>query len=284
MVEWSIDEVCLNRLQGAHVSAVASKQSSRTSALVLIGLSAVPFRLYLLISEHINIDYLQAKHLLDTGQIDNISEYHDWYSSTAEQHFLEWSEYLPLASYGSQTAGFLYTGVLASALILNSLICMILHTSSSVLVDADSSSRELNPSTTNSRELPLMRNTSEPEPEPEPELVQAEPVATSPDNNAEVEAYVTTMAFVTGVPPTQGMSLAMLFLALLDYYTPLLAAPLCIAACYMSYTGYQLQQKDGMWPTGLLFAVVIWCIKGKNPRDLSIAGMCIHLTDCFSLW
>ena len=51
---------------------------------------------------------------------------------------------------------------------------------------------------------------------------------------------------------------------MLDLYAPLLAAPLCIAACYMSFTGYKLVQRDGAWPSGLLCAVAVWvfiCIR-----------------------
>jgi hypothetical protein len=54
------------------------------------------------------------------------------------------------------------------------------------------------------------------------------------------------------------MAAAVLLTAIMDYWTPLLAAPVCFVACYMSYVGFKLTQDEGAWPTGLLFAVVVW--------------------------
>jgi hypothetical protein len=67
--------------------------------------------------------------------------------------------------------------------------------------------------------------------------------------------------YVAGVPPTQEMAMALLLTALLDYFTPLLAAPVCFAACYMSYVGFTLTRDQGAWPTGMLAAVLVWLIK-----------------------
>jgi len=85
---------------------------------------------------------------------------------------------------------------------------------------------------------------------------------------------------------------------MLDLYAPLLAAPLCIAACYMSFTGYKLVQRDGAWPSGLLCAVAVWifiCIRvafwdhRKARIGVHIFGMgksedLVHFIDDFDSW
>jgi hypothetical protein len=63
------------------------------------------------------------------------------------------------------------------------------------------------------------------------------------------------------VPPTQGMAAALLFLACLDYYTPILAIPLVLAASYTSYTSHWLSAHEGSWPTALLAAPLVWLAK-----------------------
>jgi hypothetical protein len=101
------------------------------------------------------------------------------------------------------------------------------------------------------------------------------------------------MKYVSAVPPTQGMATALLLIAVLDYYTPLLAAPMCVAACYMSYVGFRLTQQDGnvayfqpsKWPSGLLAAVLVWLLKSgmeyitEYRREYSLQS-----TDLKALW
>ena len=81
-------------------------------------------------------------------------------------------------------------------------------------------------------------------------------------------------------------------------YAPLLAAPLCITACYMSFTGYKLVLRDGAWPSGLLCAVAVWvfiCIRvafwdhRKARIGVHIFGMgksedLVHFIDDFDSW
>lgn len=57
------------------------------------------------------------------------------------------------------------------------------------------------------------------------------------------------------------MAAALLCVACLDYYTPLLAGPLVLASSYMSYASHWLSAHQGSWPTALLAAPVVWLTK-----------------------
>ena len=65
----------------------------------------------------------------------------------------------------------------------------------------------------------------------------------------------------SSVPPTQLQASAVLALAVLDYWTPVLAAPMGFMSCYMSYVGYRQTQHEGTWPWALLVAIVGWLLK-----------------------
>jgi hypothetical protein len=225
LFEWSLDEICMQKSRHASTTTtmVESQQIARVSCLVQLFFSAMPFRVYLFIAEHISGGYYEDRYLTE----HNLN-YTNWPAD-----FDSWRSFLPLDTNGSGTAGFIFTAVVASALILNTLLCAVLHSRSSVMLDAT--------------------------PQTAAAAAAAEDTVVAPTERGREKVYAP--AYVSGVPPTQGMAFALLALAILDYYTPLLAAPLCIAACYTSYVGYMLKQREGMWPNGLLAAIVVWVCK-----------------------
>lgn len=59
----------------------------------------------------------------------------------------------------------------------------------------------------------------------------------------------------------QSIAAALLCLACLDYYTPVLAVPLVMASSYISYASHWLSAHEGSWPTALLAAPLVWLAK-----------------------
>lgn len=244
MIEWALDEICISQSQlNDWVSPVACQQIARVSCLLQIGASAFPFRFLLHISEHSNAEFAAEQHYTS-----NSTEWSSTELTQMHDGVVPSSAYL-LHSSGSKTAGLIFTLVLASALILNTILCAVLHSTLRVSVTTRTP-RDGEAESVNDMAAIDVSN------------VGGNGSVVTDDSSVEAtDGYLPAPAYVSGVPPTQEMSYALLAIAILDYYTPILLAPLCIAACYTSYVAYMLKQREGKWPTGLLVAVAVWVCK-----------------------
>jgi hypothetical protein len=189
LLEWGATELSVMRCGAPRWSPVSTMQRARTSAILLIAASALPFRVWLHVAQTRGIEAM-VDNCTDTGMEGHYTRGH-----------VDWCSFMALDVPARKTAGAMFTAIIAAACVLLYILCGVLGHKSSL------------------------------------------------DTNRRP------------VPPTQGMAAALLFLACLDYYTPILAIPLVLAASYTSYTSHWLSAHEGSWPTALLAAPLVWLAK-----------------------
>ena len=228
LTEWVCDEIRSTR-QG---NGTRTKQQSRTAALVWFAVCALPFRVYLFMSLASRDDgsSVQCRRLC----LDNVRKTHSAAGNWTE---CDWCEYVPLDDTTMKQSGVIFSALLLCGPALLGTIALAAYSNLATRT-ASPVGVELTDS------LPSAISTG-------PSLVDQNVQGNGPQEASQIAA----------VPPTQAMAMALLLTALLDYYTPLIAAPVCLVACYMSYVGFSLTRQQGTWPSGLLAAVGVWVVK-----------------------
>ena len=262
LTEWVCDEIRSTR-QG---NGTRTKQQSRTAALVWFAICALPFRVCLVVSlasrdvdpilqcrrscnsvNSVDIGWNSTAFDWANDRIPNTTEsdpYGDWTEC-------DWCEYVPMDDTTMKQSGAIFSVLLLCGPALLGTLARLLYATRT----ASPASVELMESFASAVSTgPGLMNQN---------------VPSSAQGNGPLEA-----SQIAAVPPTQGMAMALLLTALLDYYTPLLAAPVCFTACYMSYVGFSLTRQQGTWPSGLLAAVGVWVVKsGIGYFDSTTRGL-----------
>lgn len=197
LLEFASDEICAAGLTD-RFDPGTTRQQARTSAMLLVAASGVPFRLWLEVAQTRGQAFFYQTSCLN--------------STSAREGHPDWCSFLPIDVPERKIAGQVFTAIISGTCLLMYILC--------------GASRQTN----NLGRL----------------IGQTDPLFAER---------------LKPVPPTQGMAAAMLCLAFLDYHTPIMAAPLCLASSYTSYVAYWCEQHNGSWPTAMLAGPLIWLLK-----------------------